>query len=279
MRFQFPFKGHYRLTQTYAQNANNYVGGHHGGLDIVPLEGNALTGGPFPDNIYPLFEGETVSISDTDIARGKGIKVKSVFNTDLHSHFTKYLKSKNLLPQNFNGDFYLEHFYWHCLEVLDKDGQVDKKTSIAKAGNTGWVFSGGQQVPDNQKGVPPYPGLHLHLETVLGTSNQVFNLDKDFKGRINPQDILDYKDNEMDILNITGESTLVIENSEGKFYEIATDPKLYPVVQKILGLPNDAALNSVSRQKVNSHYGGKATMGEVFDKNGKAIPGLTFTNK
>jgi hypothetical protein len=183
---QFPFKTKYSMTQGYSENANSYPEGHHGGIDVVPLDNNYMR---YPADMYAILPGKTIAIQDTDVKRGKGIKVR----TELNSEFVDYLKGKGVVPKAHSGKVFLEHLYWHCLDVTDTDGDVDQQTRIAVAGNTGWVFSGGVQVPDNQKGKPPYPGLHLHLETVLVTESQTLNLDKDPRGRIDPMLILNYK--------------------------------------------------------------------------------------
>lgn len=185
---QFPFKGGYTITQGYADNFNNYPGGHHGGLDIVPLDDK---GHAYPADIFPILDGDEISIQDTDVKRGKGVKVKS----KIDAAFIRYLQDKGYLPKNLPAqDIFIEHLYWHCLDVTDEDGKVDQQTPIAKCGNSGLVYSGGSPVPDSQKGVPPYPGLHLHLETVItGSIGGTFNLEKDAQGRVDPMIILNYK--------------------------------------------------------------------------------------
>lgn len=182
---QSPFKVFYNLTQGYAQNANNYSEGHHGGLDMVPRDQSDT---PYPADIYPIFNGSTISIQDTDPIRGKGLKEKVICDAP----FVKYLKTKNVVPQDYTGEVRLEILYWHVLDVLDHDGTLTQDTPIARCGNTGRVYSQGQPVPDSEKGKPPYRGLHLHLETVL-KGNKTFNLDKDIRGRIDPFIILNYK--------------------------------------------------------------------------------------
>lgn len=198
---QFPFKCAYQITQEYAEDANNYPEGHHGGLDIVPHDGVK----PFPADIYSILDGDEISIANTDPKRGKGVRV---LTKNLDPLFVGYLKSKSVVPLNYSGPVNLEQLYWHCLEVTDLDGKVDQHTPIAKAGNTGYVFSQGKQVPDSQKGVPPYPGLHLHFETIL-KGNKTFNLDKDPYGRIDPRIILDYKGDSMQLIRDKGTVYLV----------------------------------------------------------------------
>ena len=188
MQPRFPYLGVYYQSQGYSDNAFNYPNGKHGGLDIVPL----LTqgGNHWLAPIYPILSGTTLSVSNTDVDRGKGIKVR----TTLDSGFITYLKVKGLIPNNHSGNVHLEHLYWHCHQVTDLDGQITQDTPVGLTGNTGNVWAGGQPVPSNQKGVPNYPGLHLHFECVLKSDNQTFNLDRDYLGRIDPQIILEYRD-------------------------------------------------------------------------------------
>lgn len=202
MKPQFPFKDKYQITQGFLDNANNYPGGHHGALDIVPLD---ASGKPFPANIYPVFDGSEVSIMNTSPVHGKGARE----SLQLDAPFIAYLKSKGVAPQNFAGRIDLELLYWHCLKVLDLDGILTQDTPVAQAGNTGDVYHNGVKVPDNQKGVPPYLGLHLHLETLLRGDGKLLNLDKDYEGRIDPMIILSYQGQDMNTyvktLNLDGE--------------------------------------------------------------------------
>jgi len=188
MKPQQPFKTDYLITQGYDANLNNYPEGHHGALDIVPFDQNKR---PFPADIYPVFSGKTVSVANVDVKRGKGIKVRSEF-TD--AKFINYLKANNVVPKGYQGKIIVEILDWHCLTVTDLDGIIDQSTPVAKCGNTGWVFSGGVPVPDSEKGIPPYRGLHDHHEHYIrDANNKLFNLDKDPRGRINPLIIHNYK--------------------------------------------------------------------------------------
>lgn len=186
---QFPFKDKHKVTQGYNDNFNNYSGGRHGALDILPLDSN---GNGFPALIYPVFDGSTISIQDTSVTRGKGLKESVVCDDD----FIAYLKEYNLVPHGYAGQVRLEILYWHVLDVLDHDGTLTQDTPIARCGNTGQVYSGGKPVPDDQKGKPPYPGLHLHIEAKL-FSNKLLNTDKDKFGRIDLNIIFAYKGKEM----------------------------------------------------------------------------------
>lgn len=222
---QQPFKGNFKKTQGYWDNANNYPGGKHAGLDLIPFISSGIPGEgtPYPAPIYPILPGKTIGINDSDNIRGRGIKVRS----ELNSGFIRYLKDKGLVPIDYNNKVFLEHLYWHCLEVTDKDGLVDKETSIAVCGNTGWVTSNGQLVPEDQRGIPPYPGLHLHLECILKGENQTFNLNQDFQGRIDPEVILAYeKEKSMKLIKNNGTVYLVAGKDDLKVTGISDEQTL-----------------------------------------------------
>lgn len=210
MKPQFPFPGTYFLAQGYADNlpSAHYPSGHHGGLDIVPLDHPG--GNHWPAPIFPILGGKTLSVANSDVDRGKGIKVRTL----LTPAFTAYLVAQNLIPTTYSGSVYLDTLYWHCLMVTDLDGTIDQGVPVAITGNTGYVFAGGVQVPDEQKGRPPYPGLHLHLETILTDGKNPFNLDKDYIGRIDPQIILNYQGDNMGQFktqNYKGELRIVLQ--------------------------------------------------------------------
>jgi len=188
---QFPFKCRYQITQTYSQNLNNYPEGHHGAIDIVPLDDN---GHVFPAPIYPIFPGSEIAIQDTDVVKGKGVRERLLMDGGLY----QYLKANGCIDhEEPDGQYFLDVLYWHMLDVTDKDGTLSDDTPIGHAGNTGMVYHNGIPVPDNQKGVPPYLGLHTHLETsvYLKAKNYVgyINLGKDPQGRIDPMLVLAYK--------------------------------------------------------------------------------------
>lgn len=194
MKPRFPYPGEYFQAQGYDDNlqAAHYPSGHHGALDLVPLD--HAGGNHWPAPIFPILGGETLSVSNSDVDRGKGIKVRTL----LSASFVAYLKTKSVVPQSYTGSVYLDTLYWHCLMVTDLDGTIDQNTPVAITGNTGNVFAGGLPVPSYQKGKPNYPGLHLHLETILNDSSfQPFNLSMDYIGRIPPDVILAYEGDSM----------------------------------------------------------------------------------
>lgn len=187
MTFNFPFQCPYDISQGYNDDANDMYNGpldghHHGALDIVPLQ----NGAPWPAPIYPIQNGSEISIQDTDPVYGKGVRERILLDADTIAYF----QGKGVIPNTLpvGQVVCLDVLYWHMLDVTDQDGSLEEGTPLGHAGNTGAVYHLGTAVPDNQKGVPPYLGLHLHLETSFGTTQGVkFNLDKDPQGRVDPE--------------------------------------------------------------------------------------------
>jgi len=242
MKPQFPFKDKYKITQGYNENNHDYTGGRHGALDIVPFDANGVK---FPANIYPVFNGSTISIQDTSVTRGKGIKERVICDAGLIA----YLKEKNLVPKDYPGQVRLEILYWHVLEVLDYDGTLTQDTPIAKCGNTGKVFTGGKPVPDNEKGQPPYPGLHLHIEGKLYAGNKLLNTDKDVLGRIDLNTIFAYKGTMNDNIRIFKNGSEYIVGSR-TVSEAGLAQKLFDAnAQNLLttdGKPNFAEIDKIA---------------------------------
>lgn len=70
--------------------------------------------------------------------------------------------------------------------------------------------------------------------------------------------VLTVKGVHMEVLQVSGEQTLVVKNGGGKYFDIATTPDLFPLVKRILGIPDGVALGSVTRAEINSNYAGQA---------------------
>lgn len=211
---QWPYKGKFTVTQGYHATLKGvYEDDIHGALDIVP---NYVEGQQWPTPIYACLPGTALNISNTDPARGKGIRVR----TKLDQPFIDYLKSKNLVPNEYTGNVFLEVLQWHCLEVTDLDGVVDQNTPIAITGNTGNVYSDGKPVPDSQKGKPPYPGLHNHFEMVVKGDYITFNTSKDRKGRVDPYIVMAYQPTGEDMfpaVQFKGEPTVFAQSGRTLF--------------------------------------------------------------
>lgn len=172
MNPRFPYPGTYYISQYFKNNTLGYL---HLGLDIVPLDKPG--GNHWLAPIFPVLAGRTLSVANTDKDRGKGIKVRTMLTVP----FIKYLADKGYPNTKF-----VDCLYWHCLMVTDLDGNISQNEPVGITGNTGFVIAGGLPVPDYQKGVPNYPGLHLHLECEL-----------DQYGRIDPEIILNYQGDNM----------------------------------------------------------------------------------
>lgn len=213
---QWPFKCPYKITQGYANKSDRYKNGVHLGLDILPLDAQ---GKGWPAPTYPILGGKTRYFYNEP--HGNPAPMIAV-DTLLDAPFISYLKTKGVIPQDYAGTVTLYHEYLHGLEILDKDGEVSQDTPIMKCGNTGMTYTGkvinGETVyvpvPENMKGVPPYPGLHLHLQCYLiGTNNKLLAQTPDNpSGTISPLIILNYKAmNEfVKILNYKGEVGIFI---------------------------------------------------------------------
>ncbi len=199
-----PFRVPYRVSQEFANQADRYKSdknkqGLHLGVDLVPLN---ASGQGFPAEVYPILDGKMRYFYET--LNGLNSKYITI-DTELDQPFITYLKRKGQLPTNYTGRVILNHSYIHGLEILDKDGFVDQDTPIMKCGNTGMTYTGmpPKPVPEELKGVPPYPGLHLHLQTELRNEKSI-RIGNEF---IDPFLILNYKAmNEFaKILNYKGE--------------------------------------------------------------------------
>jgi len=238
----------YFITQGYNQNVNNYASGHHGGIDVVPF--NLKTNKPYPAKTFPIFSGKTLSVSNTDKDRGKGIRVR----TQLWDDIIKYLREKGF-TEKYNDNIYLDCLYWHMLEVTDLDGQIDQNTSIGLCGNTGLVYSAGQKVPDSKKGVPPYPGLHWHIEISLHyitpQKTEILNLDKDPWGRIDPMLIINYKPKMVKkyIINDNGKLGILITEGETMSGAFASNMEDFKKLKEALNVPNNVTVLEFPKNK------------------------------
>jgi len=244
MKIRFPYPGQdrldYYISQGYDSNPINPETGrgfyavHHGGWDIVPLTGRY--GSFWPAPIYPILDGVLLSASTTDKDRGLGIKVRSVIDKPLIAYF-KVLKA---IPDNYSGEVWLVHMYWHCLKVADFNGQINQSTQIGLTGNSGYVFSGGLPIPDSQKNVPPYYGGHLHLEYYLRSPIEIFNLEKDEIGRLRPEYLWGYRD-----IPMAQFKTQIYKGEKRVVLQVST-PQQWKELCAVYGLNPDALDENIS---------------------------------
>lgn len=174
------------------------------GLDMVPLNEQGVG---FPADVYPVLPGTLRYFYEQ--YQNKNSKLIAI-DTILDEPFVAYLKAAGCIPADYAGQVTLVHMYLHGLEILDKDGTVEQSVPIMKCGNTGDVYTYDPAsgtyvpVPEDQKGVPPYPGLHLHLQCELAGENNAYF------GVIDPELILNYKQgaSPMIVYKKVGEATL-----------------------------------------------------------------------
>jgi hypothetical protein len=67
------------------------------------------------------------------------------------------------------------YLFWHTLPLLPVNGGdiVKRGQIVAYMGNAGYVVSGGQYVPIEERTTPPYRGTHLHIEMFDKNGNAV----------------------------------------------------------------------------------------------------------
>ncbi len=150
------------ITQKYGENPELYKSrfgiAFHNGVDIVSFHGDELL--CCEDfTPYKIFDLNTGSVS-----RGFGF---------------------HALTKPIN-EICTEWVYWHTMSnlkvVLNKLAQQGE--IVGFEGASGAVFSGGVEVPDNLKGIPPYPGTHLHWgkRLVLRTKTPISDVLSDVNG-------------------------------------------------------------------------------------------------
>jgi len=187
-----PFRVPYRQTQGFKE-------GFHRGLDWVPLN----NGVGFPADIYPIVEG-TIRYSYTELNGKKSVQI--AVQTVLDAEFIQYLKALGDIPLDFTGEVRLLTYYLHGLSLYeDTPGKkLSIHDKIMVCGNTGQVYSNGVTVPEEEKGVPPYRGLHLHLQCELyNSSNRMIAL-------IDPNHVMDFKPKSMIGYKQVNDSTVYV---------------------------------------------------------------------
>lgn len=129
-----------KITQPFGVNGKFYLANFgvvgHNGVDIVSFHG---------DKIYAPEDGIVFKVYDLthgSVTKGFGV---------------------HLITKPING-LCRVHILWHMMSNLCvKDGDEVKQGDIlGYEGASGAVFENGVAVPDDKKGVPPYPGTHCH---------------------------------------------------------------------------------------------------------------------
>jgi len=174
MKFTFPVKEPYQITQYFGENPQDYLPRYQGhpGIDIIA---------PYGTLIYPPCESIVVEAREEPI---NGLIVR-------------------LLSEEKFGAFHYEFDFGHCSKLLVKKGQyMNTFVPIAEMGNTGEVRAGGRLVTDSERNIPPYPGTHAHFGWIkrieassgweltdwgLGLpTSAIYNFDNGYQGRENP---------------------------------------------------------------------------------------------
>lgn len=181
--------------------------------------------------VYAAHDGFIVNSVATDVGNyGLRIQIGSADKSFItnYGHFSKVEFPE--IPFNLNNEQY----------------PVKKGDLIGLVGSTGFST-----------------GPHLHFGLRFYENYQVKNYNNGYYGYVDPVPYM-LRKNEMQVLKVNGEATLVIKNLDGKFYEVATTPELYPVVAKILGLNDQSVFDSVNRAEVDANMGGQAKAGISF---------------
>jgi len=129
------------ISQNYGENPEFYKKrfglASHNGTDIYSFHG---------DKLYlcrKMFIYKTYDLNSGSVSKGFG------------------LCGLTELEEN---DICYEYVYWHTMSNLQvkKGSWYEQGEICAYEGGSGIVYSGQVEVPDSQKGIPPYPGTHLH---------------------------------------------------------------------------------------------------------------------
>jgi len=183
----FPIKNG-KIVQGYGENVEFYkqrfgLTGGHNGIDIVSFHGDDLLCAE-DGFVYKIY-----NISSGSVTKGFGVCI--------------------LTNPNENG-IVTEWVYWHTMSNIQvkEEDKVKQGQLLAFEGDSGYVYTNGQPVPDSQKGIPPYPGTHLHwgkrfCKKTLNPTGIVLAINEFSVGTV--PELLSYKDNDgyyYEILNI-----------------------------------------------------------------------------
>ncbi len=153
------------------------------------------------------------------------------------------MNARLFTPYTENGATRMELIFGH-LKKYGTPGQVKQGDIIGWSDNTGFST-----------------GPHLHFGIRLWNDSGIINYGNGYLGWIDPTPFLVKEI--MEILQVVGESTLVVKNLDGKYYQIATAPELYPYVAKTLGLEGKV-FGAITRAEVDANLGGVLTAGLSF---------------
>ena len=130
------------ITQKFGENADFYfqrfgIKGGHNGIDIVEGHGT------------PIYSSQN----------GTVCRVYDMEHGSVTAGFGVYVLGES--DENGICDVFI---YWHTMSNIPVTlGQkVQMGDVIAYMGDSGQVYTNMVAVPDSEKGIPPYPGTHLH---------------------------------------------------------------------------------------------------------------------
>ncbi|MCL5436069.1 MAG: hypothetical protein M1275_03230 [Patescibacteria group bacterium] len=116
----------------------------------------------------------------------------------------------------------------------------------------------------NADGTPNPSSEHHIKENYFNSSSYDPESKQTVKNVYSPWAIIARQENTtMEVFQVKGEQTLVVKNLEGKYFEIATKPELYPYVAAVFGFTGQA-FAQVDRATVNANLGGQAVATIAF---------------
>lgn len=189
-----------------------------------------------------------------DIAASLGTPIKAMYDGFIIEQISKNTGFGLRITQRaFDGNKHYQIVYGH-MQRLELDQDIPWNWNYTnypvKAGDViGYVNSTGFST-----------GNHVHIGIYeYSDSGSPLNYNNGYFGALDPKPFI-LRKNEMQILQVNGEATLVIKNLEGKYYEVATKPELYQDFVDITGLtlPPDG----VNRSEVDANRAGKCTVGQ-----------------
>lgn len=217
--------------------------------------------------------GTEVNYSDRWIAKMSGTTHQGNYLYKVMDTIRQYglvLEEDYPTPDNFDWDTYYAEIPTTKFQELIKKGQ---EWLTRWQVNYEWLTVSDPQIDYHLKHAPIQVVIPGHaIEGIYSPDDWIryFDTYPDYLKSTpisNLQDalkiVLTRKEQTMEILQVVGEPTLVVKNLDGKYYQIATAPELYPFVAKTLGLEGKV-FGTISRADVDLNLGGELTAGLSF---------------